>query len=116
MAFGFHVLDEGTGFKVKRITVKPGAKLSLQKHYHRAEHWVVVQGTALVQRGGERMLVRENESVYIPIGTEHRLENPGKMPLQLIEVQSGPYLGEDDIVRLADNYGRAARDAAGVPD
>ena len=91
----------------RRITVKPGAQLSLQKHYHRAEHWVVVYGTALVQRGQDRMLVRENESVYIPIGTEHRLENPGKVPLQLIEVQSGPYLGEDDIVRLADSYGRA---------
>ncbi len=87
--------------------MKPGATLSLQKHYHRAEHWVVVHGTALVQRGEERMLLRENESIYIPIGTEHRLENPGKLPLQLIEVQSGAYLGEDDIVRLADNYGRA---------
>lgn len=103
----YRSVDQGDRFQVKRITVKPGAKLSLQKHYHRAEHWVVVQGTALVQRGEERMLVRENESVYIPIGTEHRLENPGKLPLQLIEVQSGPYLGEDDIVRIADNYGRA---------
>lgn len=103
----YRSVDHGDRFQVKRITVKPGAKLSLQKHYHRAEHWVVVQGTALVQRGEERMLVRENESVYIPIGTEHRLENPGKLPLQLIEVQSGPYLGEDDIVRIADNYGRA---------
>jgi mannose-1-phosphate guanylyltransferase / mannose-6-phosphate isomerase len=103
----FRSVDAGDRFQVKRITVKPGAMLSLQKHYHRAEHWVIVQGTALVQRGGERMLVRENESVYIPIGTEHRLENPGKLPLQLIEVQSGPYLGEDDIVRIADNYGRA---------
>jgi mannose-1-phosphate guanylyltransferase / mannose-6-phosphate isomerase len=102
----YRSVDSGERFQVKRITVKPGAKLSLQKHYHRAEHWVVVQGTALVQRGEERMLVRENESVYIPIGTEHRLENPGKLPLQLIEVQSGPYLGEDDIVRIADNYGR----------
>jgi len=103
----YRSVDSGERFQVKRITVKPGGKLSLQKHYHRAEHWVVVQGTALVQRGEEHMLVRENESVYIPIGTEHRLENPGKMPLQLIEVQSGPYLGEDDIVRIADNYGRA---------
>jgi mannose-1-phosphate guanylyltransferase/mannose-6-phosphate isomerase len=103
----YRSVDSGERFQVKRITVQPGARLSLQKHYHRAEHWVVVQGTALVQRGDERMLVRENESVYIPIGTEHRLENPGKLPLQLIEVQSGPYLGEDDIVRLADNYGRA---------
>jgi mannose-1-phosphate guanylyltransferase/mannose-6-phosphate isomerase len=99
-------VDKGERFQVKRITVKPGAKLSLQKHYHRAEHWVVVHGTALVQRGQERMLLRENESIYIPIGTEHRLENPGKVPLQLIEVQSGAYLGEDDIVRVEDSYGR----------
>ncbi|MBL6613794.1 MAG: mannose-1-phosphate guanylyltransferase/mannose-6-phosphate isomerase [Reyranella sp.] len=103
----YRSVDAGERFQVKRITVKPGAKLSLQKHYHRAEHWVVVHGTAIVQRGEERMLVRENESVYIPIGTEHRLENPGKLPLQLIEVQSGPYLGEDDIVRVSDSYGRA---------
>ena len=102
----YRSVDAGDRFQVKRITVKPGAKLSLQKHYHRAEHWVVVHGTAMVQRGEERMLVRENESVYIPIGTEHRLENPGKLPLQLIEVQSGPYLGEDDIVRVSDSYGR----------
>lgn len=102
----YRKVDAGERFQVKRITVKPGAKLSLQKHYHRAEHWVVVHGTAMVQRGEERMLVRENESVYIPIGTEHRLENPGKVPLQLIEVQSGPYLGEDDIVRVEDTYGR----------
>jgi mannose-1-phosphate guanylyltransferase/mannose-6-phosphate isomerase len=102
----YRSVDAGDRFQVKRITVKPGAKLSLQKHYHRAEHWVVVHGTAIVQRGEERMLVRENESVYIPIGTEHRLENPGKLPLQLIEVQSGPYLGEDDIVRVSDSYGR----------
>jgi mannose-1-phosphate guanylyltransferase/mannose-6-phosphate isomerase len=103
----YRTVDSGNRFQVKRITVKPGGKLSLQKHYHRAEHWVVVHGTAIVQRGEDRMIVRENESVYIPIGTEHRLENPGKLPLQLIEVQSGPYLGEDDIVRVADSYGRA---------
>jgi mannose-1-phosphate guanylyltransferase/mannose-6-phosphate isomerase len=103
----YRTVDAGDRFQVKRITVKPGGKLSLQKHYHRAEHWVVVHGTAIVQRGEERMIVRENESVYIPIGTEHRLENPGRLPLQLIEVQSGPYLGEDDIVRVADSYGRA---------
>ena len=103
----YRTVDAGNRFQVKRITVKPGGKLSLQKHYHRAEHWVVVHGTAIVQRGEERTIVRENESVYIPIGTEHRLENPGKLPLQLIEVQSGPYLGEDDIVRVSDNYGRA---------
>lgn len=106
--WGFYrTVDAGDRFQVKRIMVKPGARLSLQKHYHRAEHWVVVQGTALVQRGQDTMLVHENESVYIPIGAEHRLENPGKLPLHLIEVQSGAYLGEDDIVRLADNYGRA---------
>lgn len=103
----YRTVDVGERFQVKRITVKPGGKLSLQKHYHRSEHWVVVRGTAIVQRDEERMLVRENESVYIPIGAEHRLENPGKLPLQLIEVQSGPYLGEDDIVRVSDSYGRA---------
>jgi len=102
----FKTVDRGDRFQVKRITVRPGGKLSLQKHFHRAEHWVVVQGTALVQRGQEIMLVAENQSVYIPIGTEHRLENPGKVPLHLIEVQSGSYLGEDDIIRLADGYGR----------
>lgn len=103
----FKTVDRGERFQVKRITVKPGGKLSLQKHFHRAEHWVVVQGTALVQRGQDVMLVAENQSVYIPIGSEHRLENPGKVPLHLIEVQSGSYLGEDDIVRLVDGYGRA---------
>jgi mannose-1-phosphate guanylyltransferase/mannose-1-phosphate guanylyltransferase/mannose-6-phosphate isomerase len=97
----------GTRFQVKRITVRPGRKLSLQKHYHRAEHWVVVAGTAMVERDGERILLRENESVYLPLGCVHRLENPGMIPLTLIEVQSGPYLGEDDIVRLEDTYGRA---------
>ncbi|SFK25785.1 mannose-1-phosphate guanylyltransferase/mannose-6-phosphate isomerase [Falsiroseomonas stagni] len=97
----------GSRFQVKRITVRPGRKLSLQKHYHRAEHWVVVAGTAVVERDGERILLRENESVYLPLGCVHRLENPGMIPLTLIEVQSGPYLGEDDIVRLEDNYGRA---------
>lgn len=103
----FKTVDRGDRFQVKRITVNPGGKLSLQKHFHRAEHWVVVQGTALVRRGAENVLITENQSVYIPIGTEHRLENPGKVPLHLIEVQSGAYLGEDDIVRLADGYGRA---------
>jgi mannose-1-phosphate guanylyltransferase/mannose-6-phosphate isomerase len=102
----YRSVDTGDRFQVKRLMVKPGAKLSLQKHFHRAEHWVVVCGTALVQRGEEVTLVSENESVHIPIGTPHRLENPGKVPLHLIEVQSGAYLGEDDIVRLADNYGR----------
>jgi mannose-1-phosphate guanylyltransferase/mannose-1-phosphate guanylyltransferase/mannose-6-phosphate isomerase len=98
---------QGTRFQVKRIVVRPGQKLSLQKHYHRAEHWVVVNGTAIVERDGERILTRENESVYLPLGCVHRLENPGKIPLTLIEVQSGPYLGEDDIVRIEDTYGRA---------
>jgi mannose-1-phosphate guanylyltransferase / mannose-6-phosphate isomerase len=103
----FKTVDRGERFQVKRLTVKSGGRLSLQKHFHRAEHWVVVQGTALVRRGDEIFLVTENQSVYIPIGVEHRLENPGKVPLHLIEVQSGAYLGEDDIVRIADGYGRA---------
>jgi mannose-1-phosphate guanylyltransferase/mannose-6-phosphate isomerase len=94
-------------FQVKRIVVKPGEKLSLQKHFHRAEHWVVVAGTAVVTRDAEQVLVRENESIYLPLGCVHRLENPGRIPLELIEVQSGAYLGEDDIVRLEDTYGRA---------
>ena len=102
----YRTVDAGDRFQVKRITVKPGAKLSLQKHYHRAEHWVVVHGTAIVQCGDDRRLLHENQSIYIPVGTEHRLENPGKIALELIEVQSGGYLGEDDIVRLSDNYGR----------
>lgn len=97
----------GDRFQVKRLTVNPGAKLSLQKHFHRAEHWVVVNGTALVTRDGETLLLRENESVYIPLGAVHRLENPGKVPLNLIEVQSGSYLGEDDIVRFEDVYSRS---------
>ena len=100
-------IDCGDRFQVKRITVDPGGRLSLQKHHHRAEHWIVVRGTALVQRGPDRSLLTENESIYIPIGTEYRLENPGKLPLELIEVRSGAYLGQDDIVRLADDYGRA---------
>lgn len=94
-------------FQVKRISVKPGAKLSLQKHFHRSEHWVVVKGTAIVTNGDQEILLTENESTYIPLGTMHRLHNPGTIPLELIEVQSGSYLGEDDIVRVGDNYGRA---------
>jgi mannose-1-phosphate guanylyltransferase / mannose-6-phosphate isomerase len=86
--------------------VNPGHRLSLQKHHHRAEHWVVVNGSAVVTRDQEEVLVRENESIYLPLGCVHRLENPGKIPLRLIEVQSGAYLGEDDIVRLEDTYGR----------
>jgi mannose-1-phosphate guanylyltransferase/mannose-6-phosphate isomerase len=99
-------VDSGARFQVKRIVVKPGAALSLQMHHHRAEHWIVVSGTAKVTRGEEAFLVSENESTYIPLGTTHRLENPGCVPLEMIEVQSGSYLGEDDIVRFEDVYGR----------
>ncbi|MCR4268273.1 mannose-1-phosphate guanylyltransferase/mannose-6-phosphate isomerase [Nitratireductor sp. ZSWI3] len=99
-------IDVGERHQVKRITVKPGAKLSVQKHHHRAEHWVVVRGTAKVLKGSETIMLSENESTYIPLGEIHALENPGKIPLELIEVQSGSYLGEDDIVRLEDRYGR----------
>ena len=99
-------IDNGERFQVKRIVVRPGATLSLQMHHHRAEHWVVVRGTAKVTRGAETLLLGENESTYIPLGVTHRLENPGQIPLEIIEVQSGSYLGEDDIVRFEDNYGR----------
>ncbi len=99
-------IDVGERFQVKRIVVKPGATLSLQMHHHRAEHWIVVRGTAKVTRGDETLLVSENQSTFIPLGTKHRLENPGRVPLEMIEVQSGSYLGEDDIVRFADVYGR----------
>ncbi len=99
-------IDDGDRFQVKRITVHPGGRLSLQLHHHRAEHWVVVRGTAKVTRGEETFLLTENQSTYIPLGVMHRLENPGTIPLELIEVQSGPYLGEDDIVRFDDAYGR----------
>jgi mannose-1-phosphate guanylyltransferase / mannose-6-phosphate isomerase len=99
-------LDQGERFQVKRIGVKPGASLSLQKHHHRAEHWVVVKGTAEVTRNDEVMLLQENQSTYIPLGAVHRLHNPGKVELEIIEIQSGAYLGEDDIVRLKDRYGR----------
>lgn len=101
-------IDFGTRFQVKRIVVNPGASLSLQMHYHRAEHWIVVSGTAKVTKGQETLLLSENQSTYIPLGTTHRLENPGKLPLEMIEVQSGSYLGEDDIVRFEDTYGRLA--------
>lgn len=105
--WGFYEgLIQSDRFQVKRIVVLPGHKLSLQKHFHRAEHWVVVAGSAIVTRDAETMLVRENESIYLPLGCTHRLENPGRIPLTLIEVQSGAYLGEDDIVRFEDTYGR----------
>lgn len=104
----YESVDAGERYQVKRITVRPGAKLSLQMHHHRAEHWIVVKGTALVTRGKEEILLTENQSTYIPLGVKHRLENPGKTELELIEVQSGGYLGEDDIVRFEDTYGRLA--------
>lgn len=107
--WGFYdSIEHGERFQVKRIVVTPGARLSLQMHHHRAEHWIVVCGTALVTRGDEQFLLSENQSTYIPIGVRHRLENPGKVQLEIIEVQSGAYLGEDDIVRLEDTYGRAS--------
>jgi mannose-1-phosphate guanylyltransferase/mannose-6-phosphate isomerase len=106
-------IDSGERFQVKRIVVNPGATLSLQLHYHRAEHWIVVRGTARVTRGEESFLLTENQSTYVPLGVRHRLENPGRVTLEIIEVQSGPYLGEDDIVRIEDVYGRAEDEAAG---
>jgi mannose-1-phosphate guanylyltransferase/mannose-6-phosphate isomerase len=102
----YEVMDGGPRFQVKRLTVKPGAALSLQMHHHRAEHWVVVNGTAKVTRGDETFLLTEDKSSYVPVGVTHRLENPGSIPLEIIEVQSGSYLGEDDIVRLEDKYNR----------
>ncbi|MGF6932579.1 mannose-1-phosphate guanylyltransferase/mannose-6-phosphate isomerase [Paraburkholderia sp. UCT70] len=105
--WGFYdAIERGERFQVKRIVVAPGARLSLQMHHHRAEHWIVVRGTALVTRGEEQFLLSENQSTFIPLGVQHRLENPGKVQLEIIEVQSGSYLGEDDIVRLDDCYGR----------
>lgn len=103
----YQCVDAGNRFQVKRISVNPGAGLSLQTHQHRAEHWVVVSGTARVVRGEETFDLQENQSTYIPPGMKHRLDNLGTEPLRLIEVQSGSYLGEDDIVRLEDRYGRA---------
>ena len=100
-------IDAAQRYQVKRITVKPGAKLSVQMHHHRAEHWIVVSGTASVTLNGEVRLLCENESIYLPVGAVHALENPGKIALELIEVQVGPYLGEDDIVRFEDRYGRS---------
>lgn len=102
----YDLVDSGDRHQTKRIVVKPGAKLSVQKHHHRAEHWVVVKGTAWVNKSGEKVLVSENESIYIPLGIVHSLENPGVIPLEMVEVQSGSYLGEDDIVRYEDQYGR----------
>ena len=102
----YQSIDKGSRYQVKRIFVKPNAALSLQKHYHRAEHWVVVAGIAEVTRGNEIVLVHENESIYLPMGVTHRMINPGKIDLELIEVQTGSYLGEDDIIRIEDVYNR----------
>ena len=102
----YDVINEGARYKVKCIEVAAGSSLSLQRHTHRAEHWVVVEGTALVHINGDKSLVLENQSTYIPVGVKHRLTNPGKIPLKIIEVQSGAYLGEDDIERFDDDYGR----------
>jgi mannose-1-phosphate guanylyltransferase/mannose-6-phosphate isomerase len=102
-------IDQGVRFQVKRIVVNPAAKISLQMHHHRAEHWIVVKGTALVTNGDQEIMLTENQSTYIPVGVTHRLMNPGKIPLELIEVQSGAYLGEDDIVRFEDTYGRVTQ-------
>jgi mannose-6-phosphate isomerase len=103
----FTVLEEGRGYKIKRIEVKPGHRLSLQMHHHRSEHWIVVSGTALVTCGESETIVKSNQSTYVPQCTTHRLENPGLIPLVIIEVQNGEYLGEDDIVRFHDDYSRA---------
>lgn len=102
----YTVLDESNGYKIKRIEVMPGQRLSLQKHHHRSEHWIVVSGTARVTCNDDVLVVNINESTFIPMGASHRLENPGKIPLIIIEVQSGEYLGEDDIVRFQDDYQR----------
>ena len=102
----YDVIDTGSTYKVKSIQVETGKSLSLQRHMHRSEHWVVVEGTALVHIDGKKHLIHENQSTYIPVGIKHRLSNPGKIPLKIIEIQSGPYLEEDDIERFDDDYGR----------
>ena len=102
----YTVLEEGSHYKIKRIVVNPGQKLSLQKHQHRAEHWVVIEGTAKIINGNKESILNTNESTFIPQGEKHRLENPGETPLMIIEVQTGSYLGEDDIQRFEDIYGR----------
>jgi mannose-6-phosphate isomerase-like protein (cupin superfamily) len=99
-------MDSGPGFQVKRLTINAGSAISLQKHHRRAEHWVVVVGTARVTRGEDVFLLKANQSTYVPVGMTHRLENPGGSPLEIIEVETGSYLGEDDIVRFQDNYNR----------
>ena len=106
----YTVLEENRNYKIKRIVVNPGQRLSLQKHHHRSEHWIVVSGTAKVTCGGKESIINVNESTFIPIGFNHRLENPGVIPLIIIEVQNGEYLGEDDIVRFEDDYRRIGND------
>ncbi len=106
----FTILEEGRGYKIKRIEVKPGHRLSLQMHYHRSEHWIVVSGTAKVTCGDQETIIKSNQSTYVPQCTAHRLENPGVIPLVLIEVQNGEYLGEDDIIRFQDDYARSQPD------
>jgi mannose-6-phosphate isomerase len=108
----YTVLEENKNYKIKRIEVKPGQRLSLQMHHHRSEHWIVVSGAAKVTCGAEEFIVNVNESTFIPIGKNHRLENPGVIPLTIIEVQSGEYLGEDDIVRFQDDYNRVQENGA----
>lgn len=105
----YTILSEGDGYKVKKISIKPGGSLSLQMHYHRSGHWTVIHGTGQLTLDDKTVIFRENESTYIPIGTRHRLSNPGKIPLEIIEVQNGKYLGEDDIVRFDDKYGRVKK-------
>lgn len=114
----YTVLDENSNYKIKRIVVNPGERLSLQMHHHRSEHWIVVSGTAKVTCGDKVSIVNINESTFIPIGSNHRLENPGVIPLTIIEVQSGEYLGEDDIVRFQDDYNRVPDDgtASRIPE
>ena len=109
----FTVLEEGTGYKIKRIEVKPGHRLSLQMHHHRSEHWIVVSGTAKVTCGDKEIMLCTNQSTYVPACTNHRLENSGVIPLVLIEVQNGEYLGEDDITRFQDDYARSSDYTAG---
>lgn len=112
----YTVLEENNSYKIKRIEVNPGQRLSLQMHHHRSEHWIVVSGTARVTCGDDEYMVNVNESTFIPIGRSHRLENPGKIPLVIIEVQSGEYLGEDDIVRFDDDYHRCDSLPQTVPE
>jgi mannose-1-phosphate guanylyltransferase/mannose-6-phosphate isomerase len=102
----YSVILEGPRYKIKEIVVNPGASLSYQLHYHRSEHWVIIEGTAKITREDSSEILIENQSTYIPVGMKHRVENPGRIPLKIIEVQNGPYLGEDDIVRFEDVYGR----------